>query len=259
MRYWGSPLSAAAPAHARGNRRDHRRDDVALIARIDRLLHHDGYTLRASNCSPARRSSAAPPVGSPRPDRPSSNCQRFAHALAAALADDLPEDEAMTVRTMFGAMALVVAAPADARKAPSTTRKIDLSSIARPPRTEVLAILTAASPAPCATPPIARPPTASTRARAGRSGRDDAADRRCPGTIVRTNRWKGRGGAHRAARRVFGRRACDDDLHRYDQSRRAARVGQRETRPGSARSPRTRTSCPAAGSTGSPATCRKTR
>jgi DNA-binding transcriptional MerR regulator len=46
LRYWEARFPQLRPVTRAGNRRYYRPDDVRLIARIDRLLHHDGYTLR---------------------------------------------------------------------------------------------------------------------------------------------------------------------------------------------------------------------
>ena len=46
LRYWEARFAQLKPVTRAGNRRYYRPEDVRLIERIDRLLHHDGYTLR---------------------------------------------------------------------------------------------------------------------------------------------------------------------------------------------------------------------
>jgi len=46
LRYWESRFPQLRPVTRAGNRRYYRPADVALIERIDRLLRHDGYTLK---------------------------------------------------------------------------------------------------------------------------------------------------------------------------------------------------------------------
>ncbi|MFC0204885.1 MerR family transcriptional regulator [Novosphingobium soli] len=48
LRYWEEQFPALQPVKRGGNRRYYRPEDVALIARIDRLVHHEGYTLRGA-------------------------------------------------------------------------------------------------------------------------------------------------------------------------------------------------------------------
>ena len=46
LRYWESRFPQLRPVTRAGQRRYYRPDDIALIRRIDRLLNHDGYTVR---------------------------------------------------------------------------------------------------------------------------------------------------------------------------------------------------------------------
>jgi DNA-binding transcriptional MerR regulator len=46
LRYWESRFPQLRPLQRAGRRRYYRPDDVALVQRIDRLLNHDGYTIR---------------------------------------------------------------------------------------------------------------------------------------------------------------------------------------------------------------------
>ena len=46
LRYWETRFPQLKPVTRAGNRRYYRPDDVALVRRIDRLLNHEGYTVR---------------------------------------------------------------------------------------------------------------------------------------------------------------------------------------------------------------------
>ena len=46
LRYWETRFPQLKPLQRAGNRRYYRAEDVALVRRIDRLLHQQGYTIR---------------------------------------------------------------------------------------------------------------------------------------------------------------------------------------------------------------------
>lgn len=46
LRYWETRFPQLRLVTRAGNRRYYRPDDVALVVRLDRLLNHDGYTVR---------------------------------------------------------------------------------------------------------------------------------------------------------------------------------------------------------------------
>lgn len=48
LRYWEEQFPMLTPIKRSGNRRYYRPEDVALIEKIDRLVHHEGYTLRGA-------------------------------------------------------------------------------------------------------------------------------------------------------------------------------------------------------------------
>ena len=48
LRYWEEQFSSLQPVKRSGGRRYYRPDDVALIAKIDRLVNQEGYTLRGA-------------------------------------------------------------------------------------------------------------------------------------------------------------------------------------------------------------------
>ncbi|WP_324694869.1 MerR family transcriptional regulator [Novosphingobium aerophilum] len=48
LRYWEEQFPSLQPIKRSGNRRYYRREDVVLIAAIDRLVNREGYTLRGA-------------------------------------------------------------------------------------------------------------------------------------------------------------------------------------------------------------------
>ncbi|WP_240530050.1 MerR family transcriptional regulator [Novosphingobium sp. PC22D] len=48
LRYWEEQFPMLKPIKRSGGRRYYRPEDVALVAEIDRLVHHEGYTLRGA-------------------------------------------------------------------------------------------------------------------------------------------------------------------------------------------------------------------
>ena len=46
LRYWETRFPQLRPLQRAGNRRYYRPADVALVKRIDRLLNHEGYTIK---------------------------------------------------------------------------------------------------------------------------------------------------------------------------------------------------------------------
>ncbi len=48
LRYWEEQFPLLRPLKRSGGRRYYRPADVALLETIDRLVHHDGYTLRGA-------------------------------------------------------------------------------------------------------------------------------------------------------------------------------------------------------------------
>ena len=48
LRYWEEQFPMLKPLTRAGGRRYYRPSDVALIAEIDRLLHHEGFTIRGA-------------------------------------------------------------------------------------------------------------------------------------------------------------------------------------------------------------------
>ncbi|MEH3045816.1 MerR family transcriptional regulator [Sphingomonas adhaesiva] len=82
LRYWESRFPQLRPVTRAGNRRYYRPADVALIERIDRLLRHDGYTLKGvQQLLAAERRGAAVAVAAP-------DLRDVRDLLARALAED---------------------------------------------------------------------------------------------------------------------------------------------------------------------------
>ena len=48
LRYWEEQFPMLRPLKRSGGRRYYRADDIALLERIDRLVHRQGYTLRGA-------------------------------------------------------------------------------------------------------------------------------------------------------------------------------------------------------------------
>lgn len=48
LRYWEEQFPMLKPIKRSGGRRYYRPEDVRLVATIDRLVHHQGYTLRGA-------------------------------------------------------------------------------------------------------------------------------------------------------------------------------------------------------------------
>lgn len=48
LRYWEEHFPSLRPLVRAGGRRYYRPEDIALIIEIDRLLHHEGYTIKGA-------------------------------------------------------------------------------------------------------------------------------------------------------------------------------------------------------------------
>ncbi len=89
LRYWEEQFPTLRPVKRSGGRRYYRPEDVALVARIDRLVHGEGYTLKGARkaLSGGNEATLAPPLAAPS-----------AIATAAAPADVLPQLRAIRSR-----------------------------------------------------------------------------------------------------------------------------------------------------------------
>ena len=88
LRYWETRFPQLRPLQRAGNRRYYRPADIALVLRINSLLHHEGYTIRGVQklLSSERKRGA----GNEAADI--AAIQAVRDAMAAALAKDA-EDE----------------------------------------------------------------------------------------------------------------------------------------------------------------------
>src|SRR5579872_5381250 len=63
LRYWEEQFPMLSPVKRSGNRRYYRPEDVELIETIDRLVHHQGYTLRGARLALEGKPAARPAGG----------------------------------------------------------------------------------------------------------------------------------------------------------------------------------------------------
>ena len=88
LRYWEDQFPTLNPLKRSGGRRLYRPEDVALVARIDRLVNREGYTLKGARMALAGvGSAAARPV--PEPNAPLSEAAPAAGGEAAEILDRL--------------------------------------------------------------------------------------------------------------------------------------------------------------------------
>jgi DNA-binding transcriptional MerR regulator len=91
LRYWEAQFDALAPLKRAGGRRYYRAEDVETLRTIDRLLNHEGFTVRGARqflagkaASPAAHASA--PAVSTKPAVDIAALRKIRDSLAAALA-----------------------------------------------------------------------------------------------------------------------------------------------------------------------------
>jgi len=65
LRYWEQQFPMLKPLKRSGGRRYYRPEDVALVDRIDRLVNHEGYTLRGARQALEVDSADVPVTGAP--------------------------------------------------------------------------------------------------------------------------------------------------------------------------------------------------
>jgi len=88
LRYWEDQFPTLNPLKRSGGRRLYRPEDVALVARIDRLVNREGYTLKGARMALAGGGSAAA-VPAPEPNAPLSEAVHDAGGEAAEILDRL--------------------------------------------------------------------------------------------------------------------------------------------------------------------------
>lgn len=93
LRYWESKFPQLRPLQRAGNRRYYRPADVALARRIDRLLNHEGYTVRGVQKLLREGGSDAEPPPDPAEPRPKPSAPQAAVGIErlARLRDILAE------------------------------------------------------------------------------------------------------------------------------------------------------------------------
>ena len=93
LRYWETRFSQLRPLQRAGKRRYYRPDDVALVRRINRLLNHEGYTIKGVQKLLASRVGETPaptPADSPSliPAALIAELKRIRAHLSIALVED---------------------------------------------------------------------------------------------------------------------------------------------------------------------------
>ena len=94
LRYWETRFPQLRPLQRAGNRRYYRPEDVALAARINQLLNHEGYTVKAVQKLLSGEPETVAVAPQPRPERASVQSSlipaliAIRNRLAKALAED---------------------------------------------------------------------------------------------------------------------------------------------------------------------------
>ena len=89
LRYWEEQFPMLKPLTRAGGRRYYRPTDVALIAEIDRLLHHEGFTIRGARQALGAKGAKIAPA--PVIERAGDELARPAFAIGADVAAKLRE------------------------------------------------------------------------------------------------------------------------------------------------------------------------
>ena len=92
LRYWETRFPQLKPLQRAGNRRYYRPADVALAQRIDRLLNHEGYTMRGVQklLAEEQRSGDGAAPAAAAVSAPRESLRAIRDSLARALAEDGP-------------------------------------------------------------------------------------------------------------------------------------------------------------------------
>ncbi len=83
LRYWEEQFPMLRPLTRAGGRRYYRAEDIALIARIDQLLHREGYTIRGARQALAGKGEAPVPAPAPAPSEPDTAMPEQAEIISA--------------------------------------------------------------------------------------------------------------------------------------------------------------------------------
>jgi DNA-binding transcriptional MerR regulator len=110
LRFWETKFSFIRPMKRAGGRRFYRPSDIAVLATIRRLLHHDGYTIkgvqklyRQTGLRLAETEASEPGNVQPRSLAPHSVAQGEATARMKAALGDLIAAKARLDRVLGGA------------------------------------------------------------------------------------------------------------------------------------------------------------
>lgn len=85
LRYWEAQFPQLRPLKRSGGRRLYRPEDVALVLRIDQLVHGEGYTLKGAIAAINGGASPAVAQGQTASPFPLAQLQALRAKLAAAL------------------------------------------------------------------------------------------------------------------------------------------------------------------------------
>ncbi len=85
LRFWETRFPQIQPLKRGGNRRYYRPDDIALLTRINRLLHNDGYTIKGVQKLLEDGTTAPPPPRAAAPAADANPLRAIRDRLAAAL------------------------------------------------------------------------------------------------------------------------------------------------------------------------------
>jgi DNA-binding transcriptional MerR regulator len=83
LRYWEEQFPMLKPLTRAGGRRYYRPADVALIAEINRLLYHEGFTIRGARQALSGKG-ARSVAAAPEPERPGEELERPAGVTIGA-------------------------------------------------------------------------------------------------------------------------------------------------------------------------------
>ena len=89
LRYWEEQFPMLKPLTRAGGRRYYRPSDVALIAEIDRLLHHEGFTIRGARQALSGKGASRPAASVP--DRPGEGMERPSESISRDVSTRLRE------------------------------------------------------------------------------------------------------------------------------------------------------------------------
>jgi DNA-binding transcriptional MerR regulator len=99
LRYWEEQFPMLRPLKRSGGRRYYRSEDIALVERIDRLVHHEGYTLRGARLALEGKGAGPDAAAVPAPAAPAAGIAEeptfglrarllaLRHSLSTALQD----------------------------------------------------------------------------------------------------------------------------------------------------------------------------